>query len=505
MPTWKCLEHKTIIVKSLYSKLAIALLGLFCLLGVSILILTQFASDMYQQEVVQKLNRNLARQIVSQKILMQDHQINQKGLKEIFNMLMVVNPGIEVYLLNPGGEILAYSAPPGKVKLKRVELEPIKKWFEAGTVFPLTGDDPRNPGRQKVFSVARIPQQGPLQGYLYIILGGEIFDSIVQKLKGSYILQLSAWWIAASLLFVLVTGLMLFAYLTRRLRRLASVMDSFELAETSTQLDTILGQDRQRSDEIHRLTFAFKQLVERIQMQMVKLKEADVLRRELVANVSHDLRTPLATLRGYIETLYLKDKNLTTQERSHHLEIAIQHCKRLGQLVDALFELAKLDSGEIEVRCEPFNISELAHDVAQKFDLSAREKQITIQVDQQPGLPFVNADIAMIERVIENLIENALRFTPVGGSIRLTFVTQNEDVSVCVRDTGCGIPEEDLPFIFDRFYQRDKTEAGKMGYSGLGLAIAKRILELHNKPIHVDSTPGCGTAFTFLLPADQSA
>ncbi len=186
-------------IKSLYSKLAIALLGLFCLLGVSIVILTQVASDMYQQEVVQKLNRDLAGKIAAQKNLMQDHQINQKGLMEIFNMLMVVNPSIEVYLLNPVGDILAYSAPPGKVKQDRVDLRPIKKWFGAGTVFPLTGDDPRNPGKKKVFSVARIPEQGPLQGYLYIILGGEHFDSIVQKLKGSYIMQLSAWWLAASL------------------------------------------------------------------------------------------------------------------------------------------------------------------------------------------------------------------------------------------------------------------------------------------------------------------
>jgi signal transduction histidine kinase len=164
-----------------------------------------------------------------------------------------------------------------------------------------------------------------------------------------------------------------------------------------------------------------------------------------------------------------------------------------------------LDSGEIQIRWEAFNIAELAHDVAQKFDLLAREKQITIQIDQQPGLPFVNADIAMIERVIENLIDNALRFTPSGGSIRLTFVPQNEDISVCVRDTGCGIPAEDLPFIFDRFYQRDKTEAGKTGYSGLGLAIARRILELHHKPLRVESTPGSGTAFTFLLSANQPA
>ncbi|MEE4262345.1 MAG: ATP-binding protein [Desulfobacteraceae bacterium] len=488
-------------VKSLYSKLAIALLGLFCLLGVSIVILTQVASDMYQQEVVQKLNRDLARQIAAQKNLMQDHQINQKGLTEIFDMLMVVNPSIEVYLLSPGGDILAYSAPPGKVKRDRVDLRPIKKWFEAGTVFPLTGDDPRNPDKKKVFSAARIPEQGALQGYLYIILGGELFDSIAQKLKGSYIMQLSAWWLAASLLFVLAAGLLLFAYLTRRLRRLAVVMASVDLEQTAVQLESMSAMDRLPGDEIDRLTVTFKQLVDRIQTQVEKLKKADSMRRELVTNVSHDLRTPLATLKGYIETLFLKDKRLSASDRKHHLEIAIQHCERLSQLVDELFELAKLDSNEIQVRYEPFNISELAHDVMQKFDLSAKEKQLSMQIDLDPDLPFVNADIAMIERVIENLLENAVRHTPPGGSIRLTLSPQNADIAVGVSDTGCGISGEDLPFIFDRFYQREKTRTGQKGYSGLGLAIARRVLELHNKPIQVESTPGSGTTFTFLLPA----
>ena len=492
-------------VKSLYSKLAIALLGLFCLLGVSIVILTQVASDMYQQEIVQKLNRDLARQIAAQKNLMQDHQINRRGLNEIFDMLMVVNPSIEVYLLNPGGDILAFSAPPGKVKRDRVDLRPIKKWFEAGTAFPLTGDDPRSRDKKKVFSVARIPEQGALQGYLYIILGGELFDSIVQNLKGSYIMQLSAWWLAASLLFVLAAGLLLFAYLTRRLRRLAAVMASVDMAQTAGQLQSMSAMDRVPGDEIDRLTVTFKQLIDRIQTQMEKLKKADSLRRELVTNVSHDLRTPLATLKGYIETLFLKNKSLSADDRKHHLEIAIRHCERLSQLVDELFELAKLDSHEIQVRYEPFNISELAHDVVQKFDLSAKEKQLNMQIDLDPGLPFVNADIAMIERVIENLLENAVRHTPPGGSIRLTLSPQNADIAVGVIDTGCGIPGDDLPFIFDRFYQREKTRTDQTGTSGLGLAIARRVLELHNKPIRVESTPGSGTTFTFLLPAHHPA
>jgi two-component system OmpR family sensor kinase len=492
-------------VKSLYTKLAIVLLVLFCLLGVSILIVTQFASDMYQQEVVQKLNRNLAEQIVAQKILMEDNRINEKGLKDVFHMLMVVNPSIEIYLLDPAGKILAFSAPPGKVKLDRVDLVPIKKWFEDDVVYPLSGDDPRNPARKKVFSVARIPKQGEIQGYLYIILAGEIFDSIAQKLRGSYIMQLSVWWIMASLLFALTTGLLLFAYLTRRLKRLANAMDSFDMTQTTSRLKSIVREDGQHGDEIDRLAYTFRQLVERIQIQMEDRKQADRLRRELVANVSHDLRTPLATLQGYVETLLLKNNNLTEKDRKHHLEIAIQHCQRLSNLVDELFELAKLDSREIEVQSEPFNINELAHDVVQKFNLSAEERQITIQIEHNPQLPFVNADIAMIERVIENLLDNAVRHTSPGGSIRLTFSARNGDISIRVSDTGCGIAEEDLPHIFDRFYHRDRTQESKTGYSGLGLAIAKRILELHNKSITVESKAGSGTTFTFFLSAYHPA
>ena len=142
---------------------------LFCLLGVLVLILTQFASDMYQQEVVQKLNKDLAKQIVAQKNLIEDDQVSEKDLKEVFDMIMVVNPNIEIYMLDPQGKILAYSAPAGKVNRDRVDLKPLKKWFEGDIVYPLTGDDPRNPMKKKVFSAARIPKQGQLKAYLYVI------------------------------------------------------------------------------------------------------------------------------------------------------------------------------------------------------------------------------------------------------------------------------------------------------------------------------------------------
>jgi len=485
--------------RSLYSKLAAVLAGLFFVLGLVFVGVTVFSTEMYQQEVNQKLNVKLAEQIVAEKILLKENRVNEEALEEIFHMLMVINPSIEVYLLNPEGNILAFSAPQGKVKRKRVDLEPVRRWLEGDMTIPLVGDDPRSSDRKKVFTAARIPEHGKLEGYLYVILGGEIYDSVVQRLKGSYILQLSAWMIGASLLFALSAGLILFAVLTGRLRRLANAVDTFKRGDSSEQIGFSAKEDERASDEIDRLGSTFREMAQRIEDQMERLRTSDALRRELIANVSHDLRTPLATLRGYIETLLLKEKSLTEEERRGYLETAIRHCERLSKLVNELLELAKLDSYEVVER-EPFNLSELVQDVVQKFQLKAKEKQISIVTNIQEELPFVNADIALIERVLENLIENAIHYTPQGGSISLLLAPDKGDISVQVSDTGRGIPAQELPHIFNRFYQLDRSRKGNGGHSGLGLAITKRILELHDRPIEVSSRLGSGTTFSFQLP-----
>lgn len=487
--------------RSLYSKLAVVLTGLFGLVGLFFIVVTQFSTEMYQQEVNQKLNAKLAEHIVKEKLLIQNEHINEKALEEVFHMLMVINPSIEVYLLDPEGNILAFSSDPGKIKRTRVSLEPAKRWLDGEATIPVFGDDPRDPEGEKVFSVARIPKKGELQGYLYVILGGEMYDSVVQKLKGSYITKLSAWMIFASLMFALVAGLLLFALLTGRLKRLANAMDTYRKGGALKHISLPVNKLETSADEIDRLGSTFKTMAERIDMQIEELKRADASRRDLIANVSHDLRTPLATLQGYIETLLLKNKSLTENERGDYLKIAIKHCIRLSTLVHKLLELAKLDSYEISVVREPFNLSELAQDVVQKFQLKATEKDIDISINIEKDIPFVNADIGLIEHVLENLIENAVRFTPPDGSICISLAPQAEEIAVKISDTGCGIPEEELPRIFNRFYQLDRSRKDEAGHSGLGLSITKKILELHDKTIKVSSSLNSGTTFTFSLPA----
>lgn len=486
--------------KALYGKLAAVLLGLLCLTGVGYVLLTLFTTRMYLQEISQKLNRTLAEHMVSEKIPLKEGRVNEEAMKELLHMLMVINPSIEIYLLDPTGTIVAYSAPPGKVKRQTVALEPINRFLSKTATFPIAGDDPRDTHRKKVFSAAPIVVGNQVQGYLYVILGGEEYDSVAQMLQGSYILRLSLGIVVASLLLAFVSGLLVFNLMTRRLRRLASAMEGFRQSDFLQHRAVPTRPDISRTDEIDQLGITFHQMAERIIEQMKQLKQTDAQRRELVANVSHDLRTPLASLQGYLDTLLLKEGTLTPEEQRHYLAIAARHSERLGKLVGELFELARLDSRETQPHREPFSLGELVQDIVKKFQLVADIKKITIHTSFRKDLPFVLADIGLIERVLENLIDNALRYTPAGGTVTVGLDSQDDMIKVEMTDSGCGIPQEDLPYIFDRFYRVDKNDQEKSAGAGLGLAIAKRILELHGSSIESHSTLNVGTTFTFHLP-----
>jgi len=498
---YKFSEGGKLMFKTLYCKLAAVLVGLFCLIGALYILLTLYTTRMYFQEVNQKLNRTLAQHLVSEKILMKNSRVEEAALQDIIHMLMVVNPGIEVYLLDPNGRILAFSAPPGKVQRQTVSLGPLKRFLDGTSSLPILGDDPRDLNHKKVFSVAPIPLKGSIQGYVYVILGGEEFDTAAQMLQGSYILRLSVWAVAGGLVFALLAALLLFNRMTQRLLRLTTAMETFRQRDFS-EPPAFLSRFRAGSgNEIDRLGTIFMHMADRIVDQIKELKKVDALRREFVTTIAHDLRTPLTSLQGYLETLLLKEGALTYEERRNYLTTAAKRSEQLGKLVSQLFELAKLDSPDVQVHSEPFSLGELIQDILQKFQLTAGKKTIRLQMNVPENLPLAFADIGLIERVLDNLIENALRYTPEDGSITVTAVPGDERITVQVSDTGSGIRPEDVPHLFDRFYRMGKSRQESSGGSGLGLVIVKRILQLHESDIQVKSAVNIGTTFRFTLPA----
>lgn len=255
------------------------------------------------------------------------------------------------------------------------------------------------------------------------------------------------------------------------------------------------------NDEIGRLSNTFEHMADRLAAQMTELKRQDELRRELVANVSHDLRTPLTSMQNYLETLLRTGDALPAAERQQYLEVAVRQIQRVARLARQLFELARLECEETLPQPEIFSLSELLQDIAQKFALAASDKGVRLSHDANPDGVFVRGDIGMIERVIANLIDNAIRHTPAGGEIRLDAVRTEGGIEVRVRDTGVGIAAGDLPDLFKR--ESPLRQTSRRAGGGLGLQIAKRILTLHGTRMLVASEPGRGSTFRFALPPAQ--
>ncbi len=488
--------------RTLYARLAAVLVVVFITIGVSYALITTATIKSYLQELSQHFNRDLAKRIVADRILVIDGKINHKALKGTFMSYMEINPSIEIYLLNKQGEILSFSAEPGRVKRKQVDLGPIHS-FLRGEGFPLLGDDPRSHDRQKAFSVTPVPSAENPEGYLYVVLQGEQYETAERLIQESYVFRLSAWAITGSLGFGLIVALLLFHLLTRRMQHLSDVMAQFQTSEF-TQHIPYKGDVNNKQDEIERLGANFDDMAQRMIHLLSELKDQDQLRRELVAQISHDLRTPLAALHGYLETLKMKRNQLDEKHQQEFLEIALRQSNHLKRMTEELFELAHLEARDAELIIEPCYIAELLQDILQKFKLRAEFSAVVLQMLLPDSNPVLDVDIGLIERALDNLISNAIDHTPVGGNVTMELEVKTDAVIICVSDSGSGIAEVDLPHLFDPFF-RGQQQGKDKRHAGLGLAITKRICDLQQARLWVESNEAGGAKFCLSLPKTKSS
>ena len=486
------------IFTSFYGKLSLLLLACFLVIGVVLTVLANFLTQNYQSEVEQKLHLKLAEHIVHDNQLFHGDQINHDAIKHAFHGMMILGPSFEFYVVSPTGDILTYSADPDRIKRRAVSVEPINDFMKGIKPLPIVGDDPRSTVKRKIFSVAPSYEQGDLKGYLYIIIGGEIYDDIADLLQQSHILSLGGWSVLLILLMTLVVALLLFAKLTRPLRRLTSDMEALrEHGFESAQLPLTLWRDNS-ADEIERLGNSFNELTSALHNQYQKVKNTDELRRELISYVSHDLRTPLASLQGYLETWLLKHKHENPDVNL--IDVAMKNAQHMSSLIEQLFELAYLEGDNVALNVEPISIAELAHDVMQKRLPEAQAENINLDVNPKDTGIVLLADYQKLERVLSNLLDNAIRHTEPGGHVEIRLIQQNEKAwRVEVADTGLGIPENEMKDIFTGHFRASNSVKGKGENSGLGLAICKRSIELHNSQLEVSSHLGKGTVFSFSL------
>lgn len=338
----------------------------------------------------------------------------------------------------------------------------------------------------------------------WVLLGTYILASLLTFLNV---------WLTARLMFasehdlLLATVLLLFAggiavvlgsfftsTLIERIKKLESAAKSIESGNLSSRVE-IPG-----NDEIAVLAKSFNQMAEKIQAADQKQKELESLRRDLVAWAGHDLRTPLSSVRLLVEAL--SDGFVTDPEViSEYLKQTKKHVDTLSILIDDLFQISQLDAGGIPLILEPASLSDLISDTLESFSGEAHQKGILLSGSAGKNVDPINIDVLWLGRAINNLVSNAIRHTPSGGSVTLCAEKIGDNISVSVLDTGEGIVPNDLPHVFERFYRGEKSRNRTAGGSGLGLAIAKGIIEAHEGQIWVESKPGQETIFNFLLPA----
>jgi len=305
-----------------------------------------------------------------------------------------------------------------------------------------------------------------------------------------------------------ICGLVIMVWTSRRIRNLSDSVDAFAAGNLQARVPA------NSSDELGALGRNFNTMAGSIESMMDKLRDKELFQRQLIANISHDLRTPMASMRGYVETLGLQADTMNADDRDRYLAIIDGNLVHLDKLIDHMLVLSRFDSGQATFQFEEFPLGELADSVLMRCEGLASERNVSLDLKVGQINTLVSADPLQIAQVLQNLVENGIKFNQDGGKVLVSLEESGSQVKVVVSDTGMGIAKEDLPHIFKRFYTADKSRTrGASGSglaraqdhlgqsSGLGLAIASKIVSGHSSILQVESQLGEGTSFTFSLKA----
>jgi signal transduction histidine kinase len=292
----------------------------------------------------------------------------------------------------------------------------------------------------------------------------------------------------------MTVALAIFGPARKRLRSLESAARALGQGQTDVRADDRGG------DEVSTLARTFNGMAAELQARSVALAASDRARRQLLADVSHELMTPLTAIRGYTQTLAMPDLAMDPPTRARYFDIVDRETYKLEAIIGDLLDLAKLEGGGSTLSIEPVAVADLFDRIAERHEPTLRARNITLE-RQVPEDLDLDADVQRLEQALQNVASNALRHTPDGGRVELRAEPAGSQVRITVRDTGPGIPPEHLPHIFDRFYKADQARTGTASGSGLGLSIVRAIVEQHGGRVSAANAPDGGAVFEFLLPA----
>ncbi|EHA1077130.1 TPA: HAMP domain-containing histidine kinase [Vibrio alginolyticus] len=430
----------------------------FCLAAVVIALTYNWQKETIELRTKQSLHKELASHMRDDNPLMIGTDYNPKALKSIFHTLMLIGPDFEIYFLDSQGNITTHAAPEGAEIMGKVDLNPIKQFLN-DQPFPILGEDPRNRGEHKVFSVAAIEELGSTVGYLYVVIGSTRHDAIANA-------QVDTPYIAlAGLVLVSILGFALGAYVLVKRSLLNPIERVTKQLQQQAEHDFRLQPDfTHQVPELVPIAHSYQMMAKHIQQQFLQLEYQSSHRRQSLLQLSHDLKTPLSSVLGYLETWRLQHP-----ESDPLIDVAFRNCEKLSTQLHSLLDAARKEAPMPNYEYRPVDLGTLMAECAETMQSQFSRKEVVLKVDIDSEIQTVG-DKGLLERLVLNLLENALRHSPIGSEVH------------CQAHLS-----EDKSRIHFTFVNHIEEEA-EGGSLGIGTKIVQSILMLHHSYLETNAT-----------------
>ena len=466
---------------TIFSHIILLIVGLISALGAVFVLITYIVATNYYESSTQLLNKDVAGHIAEFTAPFGAHGLNKQKADSVFHDAMVLSPNSEVYFLDTAGAVIDYhqsSEQPG-IRQWKLPLENIRKHLAAGNKDYIKGPDPRDPAKPKIFSAAEVRSGDKKLGYIYVILASSEARTVAAMLLSNHVIILSI--IAFSCIIVL-SLLLSFLYVRRiqqRFNRVVDVLERFQKGDFEARFKI------HAQDGLGPIKGAFNTMADMLVYHINRLTKSEADRKAFITGITHDLRNPLSIAGGYAETLLIKgaDGSLTQLQEQEYLQLILQKLRQVEHLVEQLHELSAMESPAFRPHREPFLFSELLNEIVQNFRPAADARSIIIDCERCKDDAYVDADISMMERVIQNLMANSVAYSPEKSRITAELSRRGEALVFSVKNISSVLPE---PFL--KWLGSDDADAVLDSFPekpAIGLTIVKRILRLHQYRLQV--------------------
>ncbi|GEN26033.1 two-component sensor histidine kinase [Halomonas cupida] len=477
--------------RSLYARIAFIYLTSLVIMSLAAAWVAVAQFDQLGREWLQRSQLDLAQQLAT---VMQEpltHGANSAQAQAAAERIFNINPSVTLYAVDLDGKVVAAWSTRDCGEGAVIETAPIRQILSETPMLPVYATMPCA-GGENVFSAAHVTFGADQQpGYLLVSLEANAHLTMVGMWQTSSIMRSMLFAGAGALVLSAGAGLLLFALMTRRFSQLTHAVQRFAQGDYRKRIPADID------DEIGQAGRAFNDMAATIEAQLEALRVNDSQRRELIANLSHDFRTPLTSVQGYAQQLR-QAPDLSDTRSQKMVESILSNVDRLARLANQLSQLSRFDVSDRPLAVEAFSLTELAYDIVGKFQPHADATGVALSVDSSIGLQQITADLELIDRAITNLVDNALSATGEGGAVTIELRAHDAGIEVSVIDTGVGLSSEEITLVVQRFYRTEGSRSRGEG-SGLGLSIVTEILARHRSRLELTSRPGKGTRARFVL------